>query len=261
MKVVLFCGGYGLRLRDHAPRIPKPVVPLGNEPLVLHVMRYYAHFGHDEFILCLGYRGDSIRAYFEERRWATSPSAAQADDPRQDVDRWSITFADTGLDATIGDRLRLVRPLVEDEPMFLANYSDSLTDADLPSRLASFEASHNVASFMAVRPHLSLHHVEVDEDSGRVISIRGIREALRINGGFFVLRQGIFDVLDEGDELVERPFAKLMERGALTAQVYDGFWSTVDTFKDHQRLDALLQRGPAPWQLWRLRGPALEMHA
>jgi len=261
MKVVLFCGGYGLRLRDHAPRIPKPVVPLGHEPLVLHVMRYYAHFGHDEFILCLGYRGDSIRAYFDERRWASASPAALFEDPRQDVDRWNITFADTGLDATIGDRLRLVRPLVENEPMFLANYSDSLTDADLPSWLTSFAASNNVASFMAVRPHLSLHHVEVDEDSGRVVSIKGIRDALRINGGFFVLRQGIFDVLEDGDELVEAPFAKLIERDALTAQVYDGFWSTVDTFKDHQRLDAMLQRGPAPWQLWRLQERSQELHA
>ncbi|MFO7546303.1 MAG: hypothetical protein R6W77_12500 [Trueperaceae bacterium] len=261
MKVVLFCGGYGLRLRDHAPSIPKPVVPLGNEPLLVHVMRYYAHFGHDEFILCLGYRGDRVRAYFDERRWSSESLAARVEDPRQDIDRWSITFADTGLDATIGDRLRLVRPLVDGEPTFLANYSDSLTDADLPSWLASFEASGNVASFMAVRPHLSLHHVEVDEASGRVTSIRGIRDALRINGGYFVLRQGVFDVLEEGDELVETPFAKLMEGGALTAQVYDGFWSTVDTFKDHQRLEALLQRGPAPWQLWRLQERALALHA
>lgn len=251
MKVVLFCGGYGLRLRDHAPRIPKPVVPLGDEPLLMHVMRYYAHFGHTEFILCLGYRGDAVRAYFEDRGWERTGASWAELDARQDVDRWSITFADTGLEATIGDRLRQVRPLLGDDPMFLANYSDSLTDADLPAWIARFSATSNVASFMAVRPHLSLHHVEVDEHDGRVLGIRGIRESLRINGGFFVLRKGIFDVLEPGDELVEAPFARLMAQGTLTAQVYDGFWSTVDTFKDHMRLDTLLRSGAGPWQLWR----------
>lgn len=252
MKVVIFCGGYGLRLRDHEPRIPKPVVPLGEEPLVLHVMRYYAHFGHNDFILCLGYKGDVVRSALEEALYAhVSGRTPELDGTAQDISRWTVEFVDTGLDATMADRLVAVRPYLDPGETFMANYSDSLADADLPRLLAEHRNSGAVASFMAVRPHLSLHHVEVDPITGQVASIRGIRDALRINGGFFTLQPQIFDYIEPGDELVEQPFARLIEAGLLHGHMYDGFWSTIDTFKDHMRLSTLLTQGPGPWQVWR----------
>ena len=212
MKVVLFCGGYGLRLRDHEPRVPKPVVPLGDEPLVLHVMRYYAHFGHNEFILCLGYKGDVVRSVLEEAMWAhETGKTPELDGTNQDIRSWSVEFVDTGLGATIADRLVAVRRYLNPGETFFANYSDSLADADLPSLVAEHRMSAAIASFMCVRPHLSLHHVEVDPTTGRVASIRGIREALRINGGFFTLQPEVFDYIEPGDELVEQPFARLHE--------------------------------------------------
>lgn len=252
VKVVLFCGGYGLRLRDHEPRIPKPVVPLGGEPLVLHVMRYYAHFGHKEFVLCLGYKGDVVQRVLVEALESKPDLSSGYGDSNQRVSDWTVTFVDTGLDATIADRLVAVRPYLNQGEPFFANYSDSLSDVNLPDLEAERTRTGTVASFMCVRPHLSLHHVSVDELTGTVTSIQSIREALRINGGFFAMDQRIFDYIEPGDELVEQPFGRLMRAGLLHGHLYDGFWSTIDTYKDHMRLSALLQRGPGPWQPWRV---------
>lgn len=221
-------------------------MPLGKEPLVLHVMRYYAHFGHTEFILCLGYKGEVIRSALEQ---AMAQPPLPGDDSNQDMRRWTVHFVDTGLDATIADRLVAVRPYLQDE-VFFANYCDTLTDVDLSLLVKEHAERGVVASFMCVRPHLSLHHVEVDEATGMVSSIRSIRDALRINGGFFTLDQRIFDYIQPGDELVEQPFERLMILGRLHGHVYDGFWSTLDTFKDHMRLSSQLAQGPGPWQVW-----------
>lgn len=258
MKVVLFCGGYGLRLRDHEPRIPKPVVPLGGEPLVLHVMRYYAHFGHSDFILCLGHQGDVVRRALESALGAQIAGlGSEQETTDQGMSRWNVRFVDTGLDATIADRLVAIRQFLDEGEPFLANYADSLSDAHLPDLLAERAKTGAVASFMCVRPHLSLHHVTVDARTGTVSSIRGIRESLRINGGYFSLDHRIFDYIEPGDELVEEPFARLIRAGLLHGHVYDGFWSTIDTFKDHMRLSTLLRRGPGPWQVWRAAEPSL----
>lgn len=252
MKVVLFCGGLGLRLRDHEPRIPKPVVPLGGEPLVLHVMRYYAHFGYNDFIMCLGYKGDAVKAALEESLYAhESGRAFEFDGTSQDIRNWKIEFVDTGMNATIAERLVAIRPYLDPGTTFFANYSDSLTDADLPQLLAEHRRHRALASFMCVRPHLSLHNVEVDGSTGKVSAIRSIREAIRINGGFFTLEPEVLDHIRPGDELVEGPFERLISAGRLHGHMYDGFWSTIDTFKDHMRLSAVLSQGPGPWQVWR----------
>ena len=147
MKVVLFCGGRGLRLREHSEAIPKPMVPIGYRPILWHVMRYYAHFGHRDFILCLGYRGDAIKDYFLHYNEAVSNDFVLSDGGRQiellssDIADWRITFADTGLDTTIGERLRRVRHHLEGEEIFLANYGDTLTDAPLDRLVEEFRAA------------------------------------------------------------------------------------------------------------------------
>lgn len=252
MKVVLFCGGFGLRLRDHEPRIPKPVVPLGDDPLVLHVMRYYAHFGYTDFLLCLGYKGEVVQESVEGAVMAQLEGArSAAPGSPQDMTTWTVQFVDTGLHATIAERLMAVKPYLPVGERFFANYSDSLTDAPLPDLVSGHESKGAIASFVCVKPHLSLHHVSVDEPSGRVTAIQSIRDAVRINGGYFTLDYEVFDYIEPGDELVERPFARLITEGRLHGHVYDGFWSTVDTYKDHMRLSTLLQQGPGPWQLWR----------
>jgi len=258
MKVVLFCGGLGTRLREHSDTIPKPLVGIGYRPILWHLMRYYAHFGHTEFILCLGYRGDLIREYFLEYNEAMSNDfTLLAGEKRvelhgRDLDNWKITFVDTGLHSNIGQRLLRVRKYLEGEPAFLANYADGLSDLPLDRHIAQFLADERlVASFAAVPSSQSFHAVRTD-DAGIVTHMGAMPDQpLLINGGFFVFRAGIFDCIGEGEELVEAPFARLIEQRRLQAYRWRGFWQCMDTFKDKISFDRMDARGDCPWMLWR----------
>jgi glucose-1-phosphate cytidylyltransferase len=163
MKVVLLCGGLGMRLREVAENVPKPMVPLGPRPIVWHLMKYYAHFGHNEFILCLGCRGDLVKQYFlnyhdrVSNDFTLSASERRRERVNSDIEDWRITFADTGLSSNVGQRLMAVRRHVENEEMFLANYADGLTDLHLPDQLEHLRRSHRIASFLSVKPNLSYH--------------------------------------------------------------------------------------------------------
>ena len=254
MKVVLFCGGRGLRLREHSEAIPKPMVQIGYRPILWHVMRYYAHYGHRDFILCLGYRADAIKDYFLHYSEAVSNDFVLSEGGRQiellgsDIEDWRITFADTGLDTTIGERLRRVRHLLEGEEMFLANYGDTLTDAPLDSLVERFRASDSVASFLAVRPSSYPFRVLKTDERDRVHALLRVADSdIWINGGYFMLRREIFDVMEPGDELVEAPFTRLIAAGRLHAEQYDGFWGPLDTLRDLEELEALAAGGRAPW--------------
>lgn len=257
MKVVLFCGGLGTRLREHSETIPKPLVTVGYRPIIWHLMRYYAHFGHKDFVLCLGYRGDMIREYFLNYRdcmsndFVLSLPDRQVKSLQQDVEDWRITFVDTGMHSNLGQRLMRVRHLLKDEEMFLANYSDGLSDLDLADSIRQFQGSAAVASFLAVRPAQSFHSVTTD-DNGVVRSIESMsRSDVRVNGGFFCLRNSVFDVMNEGEELVEEPFQRLLSQRKLHARRHDGFWAAMDTFKDKITLDRMEARGQCPWMVWR----------
>ncbi|MEW6749350.1 MAG: glucose-1-phosphate cytidylyltransferase [Candidatus Latescibacterota bacterium] len=262
MKVVLFCGGLGMRLRDYSEQIPKPMVPIGYRPVLWHVMRYYAYYGHRDFILCLGYRADVIKEYFLQYNECISSDfvlqmrGAEVQLLNRDVEDWRITFVDTGTSTCIGQRLRAVAPYLEGEEQFLANYSDGLTDLPLPLLQAHFESQGWVGSFLSIRPPQSFHVVEFAQ-GGTVSGIRDIaRSGIWINGGYFVFRREIFDYLGPGEELVEQPFQRLIEAGLLGAYPYNGFWACMDTFKDKQRLDDLHARGDAPWEVWNRRPDA-----
>lgn len=239
MKVVLFCGGLGLRLRGVSDAVPKPMVTVGGRPILWHVMKYYAHYGHRDFILCLGYRGEVIRRFFDEEGGLSG---------------CHVTYVDTGLDANVGQRLRAVRSCVEAEPAFLANYSDGLTDLDLHDYLDRFRRAGKVASLLCVRPTSTLHVVSRDVH-GLVSDIRPLGDAgLWINGGFFAFTPAIFDYLGEGEDLVEAPFQRLIRERQLVACRSKGFWACMDTFKDRQFLEAMYDQGLAPWEVWRRPG-------
>ena len=259
MKVVLFCGGRGLRLREHSEVIPKPMVQIGYRPILWHVMRYYAHYGHRDFILCLGYRADAIKDYFLHYSEAVSNDFVLSEGGRRiellgsDIEDWRITFADTGLDTTIGERLRRVRHLLEGEEMFLANYGDTLTDAPLDQLVERFRADTATAALLSVRPSssYSFHLVETDLD-GQVGGLRDVASAeLWINGGGYLLRPGILDYLESGEDLLGAPFSALASGGQLAAYRYDGFWISLDTLKDLESLQRLEAQGAAPWAVWR----------
>jgi glucose-1-phosphate cytidylyltransferase len=260
MKVVLFCGGLGMRLRDYAENVPKPMVPLGYRPIIWHLMKYYAHFGHRDFILCLGYRGDQIKNYFLNYEEGVSNDFILSEGGRKrqlltsDIEDWKITFVETGMSSNIGQRLLAVKKHLAGEEMFLANYSDGLSDQCLNAQIEAFRKDGAVASFLSVKPNLSYHFVSTDEQ-GRVESFRDIAQSgLRVNGGFFVFRQEIFDNIREGEELVMEPFQRLVEKNQLLAHTYDGFWMPMDTAKDKARLDELYATGKPPWFVWKNNG-------
>src|SRR4051812_23016182 len=238
MKVVLFCGGLGTRLREHSDTIPKPLVNVGYRPIIWHLMRYYAHYGHKDFVLALGYRGDMIREYFLRYNECMTNDFTLSEGGRKievmdhDISDWRITFVDTGLHSNLGQRLLRVRKYVEDEPMFLANYSDGLSDLPLDSYVADFQRRDAVAGFAAVRPAQSFHAVKCDAE-GSVTSLAPVSESDNwVNGGFFCLRQELFEHMKEGEELVVEPFGRLIEQRRLWAHKHYGYWAAMDTFKD-----------------------------
>jgi len=257
VKVVLFAGGQGLRLRDHSDQVPKPMVPIGNRPVLWHVMKWYAHHGHSDFILCLGHGGEVIKRFFLNYDEATSndfvlrKGGLDIEYQNRDIDDWTINFVDTGLDATIGERLIKVRRHLGDDTIFLANYSDGVTDLDLTSYLAWFEKHSAVAAFISVRPPHS-YHVATAEESGVVTELMPVGEIDQwINAGYFIFRSEIFDYIAPGEDLVIEGFQRLISKGMLVTYRYRGFWAPLDTFKEKVLLDEQVATGRAPWELWK----------
>jgi glucose-1-phosphate cytidylyltransferase len=258
MKVVLFCGGLGMRMRDGTNNTaPKPMAMVGERPLLWHVMRYYAHYGHTEFILCLGYGAAAVKDFFlnyDETRSNDFVIENGARDVKlfsTDISDWRITLVDTGLNSPIGERLRRVRKFVDGDEMFMANYADVLTNAPLPDMIERFEASQATASLLAVPPQSSHHVVDIGDD-GLITQVTPMRDLRQWeNGGYFVLRPEIFDYLNEGEDLVEDAIMRrLVPQSRVLAYSYKGYWSPADTVKERAQLDLMYQSGNCPWMIW-----------
>lgn len=263
MKVVLFCGGLGMRLREYSESIPKPMVPIGCRPILWHLMKYYAHFGHKDFILCLGHKGDVIKNYFLKydecisNDFTLSNGGKTVQLRKTDIHDWNITFVDTGLTANIGQRLKAVESYLNGQEAFLANYSDGLTDLFLPDLIDHCLERSKIAAFLSVRPQYSFHVVDIRPD-GYVMDIQDLSTSgIWINGGFFVLRKEIFQYLREGEELVQEPFQRLVKEEQLITYKYEGFWKSMDTFKDKQRFDEMHSNGKTPWEVWKARSESM----
>lgn len=254
MKVVLFCGGLGTRIREYSEAVPKPMIPVGHQPILWHVMQYYSYYGHRDFILCLGYKATVVKEFFlnyQPQLYAdcvVSGHGSKVEFLREPGQEWRVSLIDTGIWRNIGERLWAVRDHVKNEDIFLANYSDGLGDVDLNDMLDRFKKSGKLACFLAVRPPLSYHLVNMDND-GAVRSITGWEKAdIRINGGYFLLRPQIFEYMREGEELVIEPFQRLIEANQLMAYRHDGFWRSMDTLKDRQVLEDMVEQGYMPWR-------------
>jgi len=256
MKVVLFCGGMGTRLREFSESIPKPMVNIGYRPILWHLMKYYAYYGHQDFILCLGYRADYIKNYFLNYQESLSNDFILSEGGKHiellnsDIQDWKITFVDTGLTTNVGQRLKAVKKYLDGEEMFMANYSDGLSDVPLPEYIDFFQRRQKIASFVSVKPTQSFHLVSI-EDGSTVNAIEHIAHSnVWINGGFFIFRNEIFDYIQPGEKLIAEPFNRLIEQKQLSTYCYNGFWACMDTFKDKQRLDDMYQSGQVPWKVW-----------
>lgn len=256
MKVVLFCGGLGMRMRDGITNAPKPMAMVGERPLLWHVMRYYAHFGHTDFVLCLGYGAAAVKDFFlhyDETRsndFVLEKGARELKLFSTDISDWRITFVDTGLNSAIGERLRRVRRFVQDDDLFMANYADVLTNNPLPDMIERFQASSALACLLAVPPQSSHHVVDIGED-GFITQVTPMRDLRQWeNGGYFLLRPEIFDYLNEGEDLVEDVLPRLVPGRRVLAYPCKGYWSPADTVKERAQLEEMFHLGNCPWMVW-----------
>ena len=255
MKVVIFCGGLGVRMGEATQRIPKPMIAIGTQPILWHLMKWYASWGHTEFILCLGHRAEGRQGLLPRvQRGACQRLRAVERRTRRGAPRLGTSPTGgspswtPGVQSSIGERLRRVGPHLGDDAYFLATYGDGVTDAPLDEMIATLERAadgtlHLGEATTGVPPRA------VGRRRGGDRRIELLAQAdVRINGGLFVFRREILDAIEPGEELVEQPFARLIERGELLAYPYDGFWEPMDTIKDKQRLDALFESGRPPWR-------------
>lgn len=256
MKVVLFCGGLGMRLYPTTENTPKPLVPIGDRPILWHIMKYYSYFGHKDFLLCLGYKGEQIKKYFLNYDECLSSDFVLSNGGRtkeilsKDLEDWRITFIDTGLNSNCGRRLKDVQKYIENEEVFLANYSDGVTNLQLPELIGFFAKSKKVGCVLSVKPFHSYHSLSARSD-GLVTGILPLaNSSVRINGGYFVFKNTIFDYIKRGEDLVNEPFQRLIGKQELMAYEFDGFWANMDTYKDKEQLDKLASVGKAYWQVW-----------
>ncbi|MBL0348758.1 MAG: glucose-1-phosphate cytidylyltransferase [Elusimicrobia bacterium] len=261
MKVVILCGGRGTRLGDVAENKPKPMVPIGPRPLLWHLMRYYAHWGHNEFVLCLGHKGEIIKDYFVNYKMRTTDLTvtlgreSKIDYHGPDADTpWRVTLADTGDNAMTGARIKRIQKYVAGEKNFFLTYGDGLSDVNLKALLAAHESHGKIMTLCGVHPTGRFGEI-LSDNRGRVIEFHEKPKSGggRVSGGFFVCRQELFNYLEDRDDLVFElgPMSRLARDGQLMVFEHDGFWQPMDTPREFAALNALLDEGKAPWMIWR----------
>ncbi len=258
MKVVILCGGLGTRLREETEYRPKPMVPVGGRPILWHIMKHYAHHGHKDFILCLGYKGEVIKDYFRNYLWNTSDVTLRLGQNPQikyhtthDEEDWTVTLLETGAETQTGGRLRRALAHIADDS-FLFTYGDGLTDSDIAASVAFHRAHGAVATMTAVKPGGRFGELAMDGRTVTSFREKPEQESGYINGGFMVLNRSVADYLDAGDDCVfeRNPLERLAQAGQLKAYCHDGFWQCMDTYREQQLLEKLWQSGQAPWKGW-----------
>ncbi len=260
MKVVILCGGQGTRIRDVAENVPKPLVSIGNLPILWHIMKYYAHWGHQDFVLCLGYKGQAIKDFFINYEAHTcdftlqlgKKSAIQYHTDHTEAN-WNITLADTGTNSMTGARIRKIEKYIGNDEHFLLTYGDGVCNVDL-DRLIAFHKTHGRAlTVTGVRPPGRFGEL-VSNDGSVVTEFNEKPQATggRISGGYFVCSRKVFDYLNKADDLVfeHEPLKALVRDGQMSMFEHDEFWQCMDTYRDWQYLTSLIENGKAPWMIW-----------
>jgi glucose-1-phosphate cytidylyltransferase len=260
MKTVILCGGYGTRIRDVADNIPKPMIPIGQFPILWHIMKYYGAFGHQDFVLCLGYKSQIIKDFFLNYEAHTrdftvhlgATRSVEYHSAHAEKD-WRVTLADTGVEALTGARIKRIRKYVANEENFMLTYGDGVGDVDL-ERLLHFHKKHGrILTVTGVRPPGRFGELMSDE-SGAVTEFNEKPQATagRISGGFFVCRKKLFDYLDDREDLVfeTEPLRQLVADKQMMVYEHDGFWQPMDTYRDYMLLNGLIENGRAPWIKW-----------
>ena len=259
MKVVILCGGKGTRLREETEYRPKPMVPIGNHPILWHIMKIYAAHGHKEFILCLGYKGEIIKDWFRNLHWMTSDVRMTLGDSNSvrfydgmDEQDWVVTLADTGQETMTGGRIKRIEKYLDDDEEFLLTYGDGVGSVDVTASIAHHRASNRTLTLTGVRPPGRWGEIQVVD--GQVTSFleKPQTSAGMINGGFFVANRGLFNYLNDDPRLVfeQDPLNSLAADGKLGCYPHDGFWQPMDTYQEFMLLNRLWNEDRAEWKLW-----------
>ena len=259
MKTVILCGGLGTRIRDVADDIPKPMIRVGGMPIIWHLMKYYASFGHTEFVLCMGYKGEVIRDFFLSSM--SSESVLTTIDATtehvqfaasDDLANWSVTLANTGQEAMTGARIYKVRNYLNNEP-FMLTYGDGLSDINLDSLLAFHRSKNLAVTVTGVRPPARFGELQVGSDGiATGFNEKPQASAGMISGGFFVCEPTVFTHMNSQENLVfeQEPMQSLVGEKLLSVYQHDGFWQCMDTFRDWQLLNSMIDKEKAPWKVW-----------
>jgi glucose-1-phosphate cytidylyltransferase len=260
VKVVILCGGKGTRLREETEYRPKPMVPIGGKPILWHIMKTYAHHGHKEFVLCLGYKGEMIKEFFRDYLWNTCDAtlklgqnaSVQFHDGHKEED-WTVTLADTGEDSMTAYRVKLIQRYIPRGEGFLLTYGDGLAAIDVNASIASHKASGKICTISAVHPAGRFGSLRI-EDDGRIHTFteKPQFEDAFVNGGYMVCEHRMFDYLpdDPGIMLERQPMDELVRDRQLNAYKHEGFWQPMDTYQEMQHLNAVWATGKAPWKTW-----------
>jgi len=258
MKVVILCGGLGTRLREETEFRPKPMVPIGGRPILWHIMKLYAHYGHTEFILCLGYKGEIIKDYFRNYHWNTcdvtlrlGPTPEITYHGQHAEEDWTVTLLDTGLETQTGGRLRRALAFI-DTDTFLFTYGDGLSDSDLHKSIEFHRAHGAIATVTAVKPSGRFGELALDGQTITAFREKPEKESTFVSGGFFVFNKAIGQYLGGGDACVleKGPLEKLARASQLKAYCHTGFWQCMDTYREQEWLNKLWAAGNAPWKVW-----------
>lgn len=259
MKVVILCGGRGTRLREETEFRPKPMVPIGGQPILWHIMKYYASFGHNEFILCLGYKGDMIKDYFRNYLWNTCDvtlslgrKAHMKFHNRHGEEDWQVTLADTGENSMTAYRLKLVQRYIPKGESFLFTYGDGLSNIDINASIKEHKRSKKTCTISAVHPAGRFGELVVEPDGAiHEFAEKPQMERAYVNGGFMICDHRIFKHLpDDPNVMFERePIESLVRQGELHSYRHEGFWQPMDTYQESQYLNKLWNEGKAPWKV------------
>ena len=255
MKVIILAGGFGTRLAEETTIKPKPMVEIGGKPILWHILKHYAHYGHHEFVIALGYKGDVIKDYFLNYYTLHSDLTVNLGNGdvtvrHQERENWVVHLIDTGYDALTGARIKRVRDVVGNEP-FMLTYGDGVSDVDLNAVIAYHRQQGKIATMTAVRPPARFGHLDIDQGSVVFNEKPQSREGW-INGGFMVFEPQFFDMLPDGDDIsMEHVMMRtLSPQKQISAYQHEGYWQSMDTLRDKQTLETQWQSGNPPWKIW-----------
>jgi len=257
MKVVILAGGFGTRISEESHLVPKPMINIGEKPILWHIMKYYSSYGYNDFIICCGYKQHVIKKFFADYYLQMSDvtfdftSENKVVVHNNNTEPWKVTLVDTGLNTMTGGRIKRVKDFIKDE-IFMLTYGDGVSDINI-NELVEFHKSHGkVATITAIQPGGRFGILEIDN----MENIKSFKEKSKedggwINGGFMVLNSEIIDYI-EGDETIFEidPLENVAQEGQLKAFMHHGFWQCMDTLKDKQLLEKLWVSGQAPWKVW-----------